>query len=250
MPDPAFGSFDYSLIQGIPEVRIRIRRLQERLLAKSGEGRMLEVGLGAGDVTLMLSDTLRLRGKGSLTCVDLSEENIELARTRLGQERAAQVRFCCAPIETAPLDGTFDDIVLLGLLEHLENPVPVLERLRSLLAPNGILHVTVNLAHSLHRLLGVEMGQISDVEALSANDVRLGHYRVYSLPQLRGHLQAAGLAILQEEPFYLKPLPTSMLTDLPMALHEGLEKLGERFPEFASYVYLTAGETLKNRHGA
>ena len=240
MPDPSFGQFDYSLIQGIPEVRIRIRRLQERLLAKEGAARILEVGLGAGDVTLMLADTVRRKGRGSLTCVDLNPENLALAQTRLGADLAAQVTFCCAAIESAPLEGPFDDIVLFGLLEHLEHPIPVLERLRTLLARDGSLHITVNLAQSLHRWLGVEMGQIPVVEALSENDIRLGHYRVYTLSQLRSHVLEAGLQIEREEPFYLKPLPTSMLTNLPMPLHEGLEKLGERFPEFASYVYLTA----------
>ena len=241
MPEPAFGDFDYSLIQGIPEVRIRIRRLQERLLAKTDAGRILEVGLGAGDVTVMLAELVRRKGRGQLTCVDVDPDNLALARSRIAEGSRDRVEFLCSRIEDASLAGPFDDIVLLGLLEHLQDPVPVLARLRTLLATEGSLHITVNLAHSLHRWLGVEMGQIPTVEALADNDIRLGHYRVYDLPQLRSHLRAAGLAVAQEEPFYLKPLPTSMLTDLPLALHEGLEKLGERFPEFASYVYLRAG---------
>lgn len=240
MTDPTFGSYDYTLIQGIPEVLIRIRRLQERLLTKAGERRILEVGMGAGDVTLMLAETIFRKGRGSLTCVDINPDNIRITRTRLGADRAAAVKFLCAPIESAPLAGLFDDIVMLGILEHLEHPIPVLQSLRGLLAPQGSIHITVNLSHSLHRWLGVEMGQIPAVEMLSENDLRLGHYRVYTLPQLREHIEVAGLRIAQEEPFYLKPLPTSMLTELPMALHEGLERLGERFPEFASYVYIEA----------
>ena len=233
-------SYDYRQAEGIPEVAIRIALLERRLAAQLPAGRILEVGVGAGDVTLMLSRAFLRPGHGTLTCVDASAENVALTRSRLKAAGLPEPAFQVATIEAAALDGVFDHLVLLGLLEHLADPVAVLRRLAGFLAPGGRLHVVVNLASSIHRWLGVEMGQIPDVEALSESDHRLGHYRVYTLPLLREHLVQGGFRILEEDPFYLKPLPTSMLNQLPMELHQGLESLGRRFPEFASYVRLEA----------
>lgn len=233
-------SYDYRQAEGIPEVAIRIALLERRLSAQLPVGRILEVGVGAGDVTLMLSRAFLRPGHGTLACVDASAANVAHTRSRLAQAGLPEPDFLVGTIEAAALPGVFDHIVLLGLLEHLADPVAVLRKLAGILAQNGRVHVVVNLASSIHRWLGVEMGQIQDVEALSESDQRLGHYRVYSLPLLREHLAQAGFRILVEDPFYLKPLPTSMLNALPMELHQGLESLGRRFPEFASYVRLEA----------
>jgi SAM-dependent methyltransferase len=231
-------SFDYSQILGIPEVAVRIRLLHSRMQELRSSGGILEVGLGAGDVTLMLSRAFVMTGRYKLTCVDADADNIGLVRRRLDAEHLPLPDFIYSKIETANLGGPYSHLVLLGILEHLEYPVTVLERLRSVLAPEGHAHIVVNLANSLHRLLGVEMGQIPAVEALAPSDYSLGHHRVYTLGELRSHVTKAGLIITQEIPFYLKPLPTSMLSPLPMELHMGLHRLGMRFPEFASYAYV------------
>lgn len=39
---------------------------------------------------------------------------------------------------------------------------------------------------------------------------------------------------------YLRPLPTTLIRDLPYAVHEGPAALSRRLPELASYIYVEA----------
>src|ERR1700761_164702 len=45
-------------------------------------------------------------------------------------------------VETFGEPGTFDAVVFLQTIEHVQDPVAVLERFRSLLAPGGVVYVT------------------------------------------------------------------------------------------------------------
>lgn len=233
---PKYPAFDYSKVQGIPEVVLRVELLRERLqhLSKGSQSQILEVGVGAGDVTLMLA-----RHFEEVTCVDPDEENCDLVLKRLKEHGLHQVEFIRSKVQDAQLSPAgYYHIVLLGILEHLEDPVKVLHHLATCLQPGGYMYIIVNLANSLHRWLGVEMGLISHTEELSESDILYGHYRVYTRSLLREHVALAGLQVTYEQTFYLKPLPTSLLTPLPMEIHRGLYLLGQRFPEFASYMYM------------
>ena len=229
--------FDYSKIQGIPEVALRVELLRERLqyLSTGGQPRIiLEVGVGGGDVTLMLA-----RHFEDVTCIEPDEENCRLVLRRLEEHSLRHVKFIRSKVEEAQLSTVgYDHILLQGVLEHLEDPAKVLHHLTMCLRSGGYMYISVNLANSLHRWLGVEMGLILRTEDLSESDVMLGHYRVYTPSMLRKHVAAAGLQVAYELPFYLKPLPTAMLTPLSMEIHRGLYLLGQRFPEFASYMYM------------
>ncbi len=232
----SWSTFDYTQVQGIPEVALRIELLHDRLqsLSNGNQPRILEVGIGSGDVTLMLAQQYQ-----DVTCVDAETENCERVLERLKDHNLSHVEIIHSTVEDAELPAeAYDHIVLLGILEHLKDPVDVLKCLAPCLRPGGCMHITVNLANSLHRLLGEAMGVIAHVEEISESDIRLGHYRVYTLPQLREHVASSGLQVAHEHPFYLKPLPTSMLTPLSMEVHRGLNALGQKYPEFASYIYM------------
>ena len=232
------SGFDYSKVQGIPEVALRVELLRERLrhFSKGRHARILEVGVGAGDLTLMLS-----RHFEDVTCVDSDEKNCKFVLKRLKDYNLRQVEFIHSTIEDAQLSAAgYDYIVLLGILEHLENPVAVLQYLKTHLLDGGYMCISVNLVNSLHRWLGVEMGLISHMKDLSESDSVLGHYRVYTPSMLREHIDAAGLHVTYEFPFYLKPFPTSILTPLSMDIHKSLFSLGQKLPEYASYIYSEA----------
>jgi len=228
-----WNNFDYSKIGEIPEVRIRAELLHSRL--RKSKRCALEVGVGSGDITLMLLDKF-----DSITCVDSNSKNFENLEKRIEKKDMRRVKFVHSKIEDANLPEKYKDIILFGILEHLENPVDTLKKILGLMDRDGKMYIAVNLANSIHRLLGVKMGMISDVCELSESDVRLGHYRIYTPELLRSHLSQAGLRREYEQPFYLKPLPTSKLNSLSIEIHRGLDLLGREHPEFASYIYVEA----------
>ena len=243
MPTSRENTYDYSEIQDLPEVTIRIGLLMERLRSRVSEGspRILEVGVGAGDVTIELTQTF-----SHVTSVDMDEATIALAQSRLQDKGLPAPRFVLGKIEDLEFPPErFDHIILLGILEHLADPPSCLETMRRWLSPGGTVHVTVNLAHSLHRRLGVAMGFINDVEELGESDLRLGHHWIYTRSLLKEHVTTAGFEVGFERPFYVKPLPTSMLSDLPMEVHHGLNALADTLPQFASYVYVEASKATE-----
>jgi SAM-dependent methyltransferase len=232
--------YDYTQDSGLPEMRVRLAVLGSRIGQHLPVGRILEVGVGSGDATLMLTEAFASSG-AELTCVDTDAENLAAAVRRLEARGLPVPRIHCARIEQAELPlAAFDHMVLFNVLEHLEDPIAVLRGLRPHLAPGGRLHISVPLAGSLHRWIGVEMGMIGDVRDLAESDLRFGHHRVYTLPDLLDHVRSAGLKVGEVHPFYFKPLPTATLSPLSWELHRALDALGTRFPEFASYVYLQA----------
>jgi 2-polyprenyl-3-methyl-5-hydroxy-6-metoxy-1,4-benzoquinol methylase len=97
-------------------------------------GRVLDVGCGAGAV----ARGLRLAGAHEVV-------GIEIESAPAAQARQVLDEVVVAPVESAleELDGPFDTILCLDVLEHLIDPRSVLERLRAVAARDGHLQVSV-----------------------------------------------------------------------------------------------------------
>jgi 2-polyprenyl-3-methyl-5-hydroxy-6-metoxy-1,4-benzoquinol methylase len=97
-------------------------------------GRVLDVGCGTGAV----GRGLRAAGAESLTGIELVPEVGARARD-------VYDAVLIGPVEDRldDLDGPFDTILCLDVLEHLSDPGAVLRRLRELAAPGGRLQVSV-----------------------------------------------------------------------------------------------------------
>lgn len=100
----------------------------EHLLAEMTEPRVLEVGCGLGYLTY----ALRRAGYDALG-LDVSPEAVASATRAFGQFYRAE------SIESyaAKCPDTFDAIVMVEVIEHLEDPVKVLQGAMRLLAPGG-----------------------------------------------------------------------------------------------------------------
>lgn len=100
----------------------------------------LDIGGGNGQqLSSLRAADARIR---RTVVVDL-DENAEAAARGLGHE------YVRSRVEDARLDGRFDVILLLNLIEHVANPLAVLEKARSLLSPTGVLVIKTPNHHSL-----------------------------------------------------------------------------------------------------
>jgi 2-polyprenyl-3-methyl-5-hydroxy-6-metoxy-1,4-benzoquinol methylase len=135
----------------------------------------------------------------------------------------------------------FDTVVLGHVLEHVIDPVGLLERIRGWVAPGGVLLATVPNAHSLHRQAAVLMGLLPTEDALNEADHHYGHRRVYDLAALRADFDAAGWTIATSGGYWLKPVSNAQIAEhwTPEMLAAFLE-LGERYPDEAAEIYVVA----------
>jgi 2-polyprenyl-3-methyl-5-hydroxy-6-metoxy-1,4-benzoquinol methylase len=97
-------------------------------------GTVLDVGCGSGGV----GPGLRLAGATHLTGIEVVAEQAERARAHYDEVIAA-------PVEEAleALDGPFDTLLCLDVLEHLVDPEHVLRRLHRVAAPGARLQVSL-----------------------------------------------------------------------------------------------------------
>jgi 2-polyprenyl-3-methyl-5-hydroxy-6-metoxy-1,4-benzoquinol methylase len=96
--------------------------------------RVMDMACGEGYGSAVLA-----RGAGSVVGVDANPEAFEHARLRYTTDN---LRFERGLVETHGETETFDAVVFLQTIEHVQDPVAVLSHLRSLLAPGGAVYVS------------------------------------------------------------------------------------------------------------
>ena len=229
-----FNTFEYKYDLHNHEVRIRTEILIERLKKnKAFKKNICEVGIGSGDVTIAMSPLCE-----NMTSIDVSNKNIEEVKKRISKMNIRAPKFVNKDIMEYESKDKYDHIILLGLLEHIEEPVKFLKKLKDNLSPNGIIHIEVNLHNSIHRILSVEMGMLKKTSELSDRDKELGHFIVYDKETLLKHVLESEYRIIFEDFHYLKPFPTSFMKDFSNEIHDALCILGRKYPQFASYIYV------------
>lgn len=195
--------------------------------------RVLELGCATGELTSLLAPLAR-----EYHVVEGSARNIEVASTRV-----PGAQFVLAMWEDFVPDTSYSDIVLFNALEHVAKPVPLLERVRRWLEPDGRVHVVVPNAHSLHRLVGVEMGLQGDPVALTEGDVAQGHFRNYTLDTLLADLSRAGLDPLHHEGIFVKVVPNREMLDWPTERIRAMHRIARHVPGHAAELYVVAAPT-------
>lgn len=208
----------------------------ERVAARLGHvGRLLELGLGHGYTvpyfTAMCDEHVVVEGSGKVI-EHFRAQNPGYAGT------LAEGYF-----ETWEPDAPFDLIVMGFVLEHVDDPVAILQRYARFLTPNGRIVIAVPNAKSMNRRLGLAMGMIDDIYALNETDHILGHQRNFCRDTLRQAVESAGLSVRDEEGIYLKPLPLGVLKTLDDmdANLRAMCEVGVDFPDLCVALLVEAG---------
>jgi 2-polyprenyl-3-methyl-5-hydroxy-6-metoxy-1,4-benzoquinol methylase len=137
----------------------------------------------------------------------------------------------------------FDTIVLGHVLEHVGNPVEVLRKAGSWLAPAGVICCAVPNARSLHRQAGVMLQMLDTVHSLNPTDLHHGHRRVYDPETFRADFLKAGLRLRTCGGYWIKPLSNRQMEDgwSPDTIHAFMQ-LGESYPDIAAEIYIIASK--------
>src|SRR5262249_53713132 len=103
--------------------------------------RVLEVGCGGGDVSVLLAHLVGPTGE--VVGVDRSAAAIEAASRRAADLSAHNMRFLVADVTavdaTLAAEGPFDAAVGRSVLEFVPNPAGVLRSVAGLVRPDGVL---------------------------------------------------------------------------------------------------------------
>jgi SAM-dependent methyltransferase len=182
-----------------------IRAARDYLWDHVRPGRILNLGLGYGVWDERLSER-----DDEVVGLDLDATLVEHFRARF-----PRVRYVHTDVFAYQPDGPFDTIVASHFLEHVDEPVELLGRMRRWLAPQGRIVILVPNADSVHRRIGQRMGLLAQLTDLNEADLRIGHRRVYTADLLRAHLLEAGLHVRLLTGVTFKPLSNGQLAQMP-----------------------------------
>ncbi len=129
--------------------------------------RILDVGCGTG------ATTASLLCFGPVVGLDIGDAALRLARQRNVTVTRSNA------VDLPVRNQSFDVVVALDVLEHLDDDVAAIKSIRNTLTPNGILIATVPAYEFLW----------------SGHDVALGHKRRYARGGLKQALEAGGLKV-------------------------------------------------------
>lgn len=200
------------------------------------DGNLLELGSYRGEFTKKLLPYFK-----SITCIEASAGAIEHAMKTLG----GKVEFINSTFENAELNESFENIVMTHVLEHLDDPVGVLEKVRDeWLSETGSLFLVCPNANAPSRQIAVKMGLISHNTAITPAESKHGHRRTYALDTLEQDARNAGLKVVNRTGIFFKALANfqwDRLLNADIVSKEYLEgcfQLGQHYPDLCSSIFL------------
>lgn len=200
------------------------------------KGSLLELGSFKGEFTKRLLPFFE-----DITCVEASDEAIDVAKQTLGQQAA----FYNALFEEVSLPRTYNNIIMTHVLEHLDDPVAVLKRVNDeWLADEGNFFLVCPNANAPSRQIAVKMGLISHNDAVTPAEELHGHRITYSLDTLERDAVSAGLKVVFRTGIFFKALANFqwdklLQTDIISKEYlDGCFALGQLYPELCSSIFL------------
>ncbi len=207
-----------------------VARICERV---SPGQRVLELGCATGLMTAVLAAT-----GARVTAIDRSQGYIDRARMRAG-EGVTLVRAGLEEPAWEDLAGAdFDHVLACNLIHEMDDPVALLARARELLAPAGLVHLTLQNPDSIHRLVALEMGVIADLREISERGRRFDTLGLWSADELTDLARDAGLTTIARGGVMLKPLPNAMMAALADDVLDGFERAARHLPDHCAMNYL------------
>jgi ubiquinone/menaquinone biosynthesis C-methylase UbiE len=157
--------------------------------------RALDIGCSSGGITLAMSDML---SDATVVGVDFDTQAM------VGLNRRQKGHYLSADARMLPFrDGMFDLVTAFEIIEHIDDPKPMLAEIGRVLSPQGLLalstpnrkSLTASTGRSLKRIFG-----LGDWHGWSAD-----HKRLYDGDELISLLSSAGFQNVSMAGFWIMP---------------------------------------------
>jgi len=206
-------------------------RIMADWVREFGPGTVLDIGCGSGYLTARIADA---NPRGQTVGMDKDRGSIAVAR-----RRDTSARFEVADAHDLPFEDSSQDCVIFGdVLEHFEDPVPLLREAARVIRPDGRVIVSVPAFRSL----------------MGPHDAANDHADRYNRDRLAETVGAAGFDIRRSQYTNALPLPLYFIyqrvlkRQVPGSArggHGGLVELAKRgLIELEASVEMPAGITL------
>lgn len=196
---------------------------------------VLELGSFKGDFTKRL-----LPYFSEITCIEASDEAIQIAKSKF-----ENVDFHNCLFEEASLPKKYNNIILTHVLEHIDDPVGLLKKIKSeWLTDDGNLFIVCPNANAPSRQIAVKMGLISHNAAITKAEKEHGHRITYSLDTLERDVKSSGLNVIHRSGIFFKALANFqwdrlLNTDIISKEYlDGCYQLGQQYPDLCSSIFL------------
>ena len=189
----------------------------------ASNAKVLELGYGDGVTFEILAPQV------DLTVVEGSRKIYEHAIAEASKKGLAG-KIVLSYFENYDPSENYDYVFASHVLEHVDDPFTILERIKGWLSPGGVCIIIVPNKESIHRRVAVRMGLQDELDSLSPRDHAVGHLRVYSVSTMSELVTKAGMQILEVKGFFLKPLANSQLLGLEPSVIAGLCEVSNEIP--------------------
>ena len=193
------------------------------------EGEHLEFGIGGGLVLRALGEWNK-----KVTVLEGSPRLVRAPRERCGNIQIVRTYF-----EDYRSDTRYTSMGMGFVLEHVNDPLGLLQHYKPMLSSGGSIFVAVPNAAGAHRRIGHLAGMMPDLRVLSDADRRLGHKRFWTDSDWLALFDQAGYRVTTHEGLYFKPLATSQLEQLqlPATVYEAFVEFANDWPAIADSVF-------------
>jgi ribosomal protein S18 acetylase RimI-like enzyme len=200
------------------------------------KGNCLELGSFKGDFTKRLTPYF-----DDITCVEASDEVIKISK----QDLKKNITYFNSLFETVELPKKYDNIILTHVLEHIDDPVGLLTRIKNeWISEDGKLFIACPNANAPSRQIAVKMGLISHNSAITPSEAEHGHRITYTLDTLERDAKLGGLNVIYRSGIFFKALANfqwDQLLNTSIISKEYLDgcfQLGQQYPDLCSSIML------------
>ena len=200
---------------------------------------VLELGSFQGDFTERLLPYFE-----DITCIEASNEAAFIAKEHL-LKLNDKVKIYNSLFENTILSKKYNNIILTHVLEHIDNPVALLSKIKEeWLTDDGCLFVVCPNANAPSRQIAVKMGLIPHNSAITPSEAEHGHRITYTLDTLERDAVAGGLKVIHRSGIFFKALANFqwdqlLQTDIISKEYlDGCYALGQQYPDLCSSIML------------